>query len=213
MAITVYGVAVSPFVRKVVLLLEELGMSFEHHKFTPLNKPENFTDINPVGKIPALTDGDLTLAESSVICEYLNDKYAEGRFLPSDPALKAKARWLQSYADSQLITTVTTIFFETVVKPKFLGEQADEERMNDIRENQLPPMLDFLESEAPESGYIVGDQLSLADIAIATHFINGKYAKIQVDAEKWPKLAAYLDRILSLECFKKRIADDLTMFG
>lgn len=212
MAITIHGVCASPFVRKVMVVAETIGVEYDNNVFSPLAKPDNYTDISPLGKIPALSDGDLNLADSSIICDYLNNKYGNNELYPTDPALRAKALWFEEYADTKLVETLGNVFFERLVRVKFKQEPADEEKVADIIDNKLPGIQDYLESSLPESGFIVGE-MTIADVAIATQFINAGYVQYKVDAEKWPKLAAYVDMLLSQPCFQKRMAQDQALFS
>ncbi|MNJ64433.1 Stringent starvation protein A [compost metagenome] len=76
MTLTVYGAPLSPFVRKVRLCLLEKALDYQLEMVMPFNPPDWYLQLNPLGRIPALRDGDLTLADSSVICQYLEDAYA-----------------------------------------------------------------------------------------------------------------------------------------
>lgn len=212
MAITIYGVCASPFVRKVFVMAETLGLEFDNVAFSPVNKPDNYEQISPLGKIPALTDGELTLADSSVICDYLNNQYGNNELYPADPAIRAKVLWFEEYADSKLLELLGGIFFERLIKPKFKQLPPDEDKINDIITNQLPLAQDYLEANLPDKGFIV-DNLSIADIAIGTQYINAGYVQYRVDAQRWPKLAAYISMLIAQPCFVKRMAEDAKLFG
>jgi len=69
MSVTLYGVPLSPFVRKVRLCLQEKGLDYQLETVMPFTPPDWYYAINPLGRIPALKDGDCTLADSSVICQ------------------------------------------------------------------------------------------------------------------------------------------------
>ena len=71
MAMLLYGASASPFVRKVRVVLAEKGLAYEREDLIPINVSPEFRKISPLGKIPALRDGERTLADSSVICAYL----------------------------------------------------------------------------------------------------------------------------------------------
>ncbi|MFT4929049.1 MAG: glutathione S-transferase [Phenylobacterium sp.] len=212
MSMTLYGICVSPYVRKVYVVAEKLGLEFDNVPFTPFNKPDNFNDISPLGKMPLLVDGDLTLADSSIICDYLVNQYGNNEFYPTDPATRGKALWFEEYADTKLVEVLGGLFYERVLAPKFTQDPTNQDRVDDILTNLLPPVQDYLESNLPDTGFILGE-MSIADIAITTHFINASYAQYQVDGEKWPKLAAYIAMMLALPCFAKRMAEDAKVFS
>lgn len=100
MSITVYGGPFSPFVRKVLIVLEHKALDFELNALSPFPPSEELLAINPKGQIPAFTDGDLKLGDSTVICEYLEDQYPQRSLRPSDARDRARARWLEEYCDT-----------------------------------------------------------------------------------------------------------------
>ncbi len=78
----VHGVHGSPFVRKVLITLELKGLEYEMVTQMPFTGDEDYKKLNPLGKIPTLVDGDLTLGDSKVICRYLESAYPDVPFLP-----------------------------------------------------------------------------------------------------------------------------------
>ncbi len=84
MSLTLYGAPLSPFVRKVRLLLAEKGLDYQLEAIAPFGQPAWYREISPLGRIPALRDGDLALADSSVICQYLEERYPEPPNLQGD---------------------------------------------------------------------------------------------------------------------------------
>ena len=86
--------------------------------------------------------------------------------------------------------------------PRFLGRPGDIEAAKQAELNDLPPILDYLEETVPgEGGYLVGDRLTLADIAVAGPFANFRHTKTRVDPERYPRTVAYVDRILARPSF------------
>jgi glutathione S-transferase len=93
---------------------------------------------------------------------------------------------------------VGKIFFNRIVAPRFMGRPGDEEVAAACERDELPPVLDYLEKVVPgDAGYLVGDALTLADIAVASPFVNFRHAGARVDAERYPRTVAYIDRILA----------------
>ncbi len=96
MSVTLYGVPLSPFVRKVRLCLQEKGLDYQLETVMPFTPPDWYYAINPLGRIPALKDGDCTLADSSVICQYLEEVYPATPTLYGDSAqARGQVRWLE----------------------------------------------------------------------------------------------------------------------
>ncbi|OUL44645.1 glutathione S-transferase [Pseudomonas aeruginosa] len=131
MSLTLYGAPLSPFVRKVRLLLAEKGLDYQLEAIAPFGQPAWYREISPLGRIPALRDGDLALADSSVICQYLEERYPEPPNLQGDaPAGRAAVRWLEKYADYEIAPLATlTIFRNRILKPA-MGQACEE---NDVR--------------------------------------------------------------------------------
>lgn len=213
----ILGSFVSPFVRKVSLALEFKGLPYEQDHVTPLNLPDGFRRMSPLGKIPAFVDDAVELCDSSIICQYLEDRYPEKPLYPKDPALAAKARWLEEYADTKLLEVLgPPLFFERFVKPRFLKQPVDEARVAQNLETGIPPVMDYLESVAPEDGYLVGPDPTIADLAVPSFFVNAKLVGWDVDGRRWPKLAAYLARVFATPFWASRIATEqsaLAAFG
>jgi glutathione S-transferase len=96
--IVLHGNSASPYVRKVLAVLALKSLPYEQTQQMPFSKDAEFQKISPLGKIPALQDGDLSLCDSTVICEYLEDTYRNVRVYPENIKDKAKARWLEELA-------------------------------------------------------------------------------------------------------------------
>ncbi|MDX1695630.1 MAG: glutathione S-transferase family protein [Ketobacteraceae bacterium] len=201
MTISIYGAALSPFVRKVRVIAREKQLDYEHIHIDPFRKPDDYRELSPFGRIPALKDGDKVLADSGVIACYLESQYPEPALYPTDPYLKAKALWFEKFGDYELAPVATFGVFRNRVVMRLMGNACDEDLVAECLENKLPPLLDYLEKELGDSEYIVDNQFSVADISIATHFVNLSLGGEKIVSDKWPKSAAYVDRILSRPSF------------
>ena len=192
----VYGVPISPFVRKVLVACAAKGLEFEHKPEMPGSDDPEFRAASPIGKVPALKDGDLQVSDSSVILDYLEEKYPEVALRPASPELRARSRWYEEWADTKLVEACGPFFFERVVK-KVFGDTSppDEARLEDIAANTAPEVLGYLESQAPESGFMFGEELGVADIALLSPMITGEYGGFVISADDYPRTAAYRDRI------------------
>ncbi len=206
--ITVYGVQLSPFVRKVLISLDILAVDYTLKAVNIFDLPEEFKRISPLGKVPVLDDDGFTIPDSTVICQYLNEKYASNKLYPVELKARTKVRWLEEYADTKLISVLgIPLFFERLVKPKFLKQQTDEQRVEENIKHYIPPVLDYLESVLPEAGFVC-ETLSVADVTIGSFFLNASYADYEVDRGRWPKLASYVARVYQQPVFQKYIESD-----
>lgn len=196
----IIGSFVSPYVRKVLACMNLKGLDYEVDPITPFFGNDEFERLSPLRRIPVLIDGDLKIGDSSVICAYLDETCGTHSLLPADPKDRARARWLEEYADTRLGDVfIWGLFYQKVVRPAVWGEAPDETRVARTLTEALPRELDYLEEQVPESGFLFGE-IGLADIAIATFFRNGAYAGFEPDTRRWPKVAAFVDRVLTHEC-------------
>ena len=206
MALIVYGGSLSPFVRKVCVVMAEKGVEFTVENVNPFAPPREFLTISPLKRIPVLRDTDQpepnTLSDSSVICDYLEHKFPNPPLYPKDPFLRARALWYEEYADSILAQTIGPgLFFQRVVK-KMMKQQPDEALCAATMTEKLPPLFDYLEKEIGDREYFVGNAFSIADVTVGTMLVNFDHAGETVDAKRWPKLAAYGQRIHARPSFK-----------
>ena len=211
---TLYGISASPFVRKVRVALEEKGIAYEHDPVIPVNVSAEYKKISPLGKVPAYKDGDRTLADSSVIIAYLERVQPQPALYPSDPYEFARALWFEEYGDSTLVAvTGPKIFVHRVVNPKFFNQKGDEAVVQKAITEELPPLFNYLEGEVGEGGVVAGTRFSIGDIGLVTHFVNLKFAGVGVDANRWPKLARYVDHVMARPSFKKFIDEEAPLFS
>lgn len=199
--IRIIGSYVSPYVRKVLACLNLKGLDFEIDPITSFYANDEFTKLSPLRRIPALIDGDVQLCDSSVICAYIDEAYPGPSLMPADPRDRARARWLEEYADTRLGDLfIWGLFYQKCVHHLVWGEPGDEARIARTLSSDLPESLDYLETELPQAGFLFG-QIGIADVAIATFFQNGIYAEFEVDPARWPKCAAFVERALDHPAF------------
>jgi glutathione S-transferase len=204
----------SPFVRKAYVALTEKGISFEHEQVIPFGVSPEYRKISPLGKIPAYQDGDKTLADSSVIIAYLEKIHPLPALYPSDPYDYARALWFEEFGDGGLAPVLgTKVFFPKVIAPRFFKQEPNLAEIQKVVDTEIPPLFDYLEGEIGDKEYLVGNKFSIADIGVATIFVNYAYAGYGVDAKRWPKLAAYINRILSRPSFKGVIDKEKAALG
>ncbi|WP_223276256.1 glutathione S-transferase family protein [Sphingomonas daechungensis] len=90
------------------------------------------------------------------------------------------------------------MFFNRIVGPRFIGIPGDQDAADLAERSELPPILDYIERVAPEGdGYLVGDSLTVADISVASPFVNLRHLRTELDESRYPKTIAYVQRILS----------------
>ncbi len=197
----IIGSYVSPYVRKVLACMHLKGLAYEIDPITPFFGDEEFTRLSPLRRIPVLVRGDLVLTDSTVICAWLDEEYPGRPLLPASPADRARARWLEEYADTRLGDVfIWGLFYQKCVHPAVWGEPGDQARIAKTLAEDVPAALDYLEGQLPALGFLYGG-IGLADIAIASFFRNAAYAGFEADAGRWPCTAGFVERALAHPCF------------
>ncbi len=187
-----WGTLRSTFSSKTKVVLEEKGLAYrvEREKIGDIwKKTPEVLAKNPLGKVPWIDDGDLRVYDSTVINEYLDERYPDPALLPGDPLERARVRALENYGDEIVLSgPLPKIWMPWWSKP----EQRNEEDMAQGRETLKQRALPFLEKTLDGRDYLAGD-FSLADapyMAVAM--------VLQVDGmslDDFPNFAAYLDRL------------------
>ena len=201
--VRIVGSPISPYVRKVLVCLETKGIAYEIDPIIPFFGDDRFTKLSPLRRIPVYQDEQVTLADSSVICQYLEDRHPDPCFYPRDLVQRARARWLEELADTWIGDVfIWRLFNQVAIRPRVWGEQTDEALVAKTLAEDVPAVLAYLEGELPAEGWIFGD-FSIADASIASFFRNAAFARFRVDAARWPRTAAFVERALGTPAFRK----------
>jgi glutathione S-transferase len=164
-----YGANVCPFVHRTRLVLAEKGLSYEYVAVDLRNKPDWYYDVLPTGKVPLLLHQEQQIWESDIICHYLEEAFPTPALLPSDPLGRARARLWVSWASDTLIP----LYYQ------LLRGQDTEER--EAVKERLTAALARLDKALQEGPWLLGEQLSLADLELYPWF------------ERWGVLEHYRD--------------------
>jgi glutathione S-transferase len=208
----VYGITLSPFVRKLMAYGAEKGMALELKNTFPGSDDAEFREASPFGKIPGFRDGDFAISDSSAIIAYLEAKHPEPSLIPTEPEARARTVWYDEFADTVLVPVMVKLFFNRIVAG-MMGREGDLAAADAAERDDLPPILAYLESVMPASGFLVEDRLTLADLAVASPFVNIAHAGHVLDAKAYPKAAAYLGAIHARPSFAPVIAAEKKMLG
>jgi glutathione S-transferase len=200
--VRIIGSYISPYVRKVLVTLAVKGVPYEIDPIIPFMGDDRFSALSPLRRIPVLIDDRVTLSDSSVICQYLEDRYPEPSLYPADVADRARARWLEEFADTRMGDVfIWRLFNQVAIRPFVWGEQTDEALVAKTLAEDVPAVLDYLEAQAPADGFFFGP-LSIADVAVAVFFRNAAFARFRIDAARWPRTAALVERVLATPPFQ-----------
>src|SRR2546425_10630552 len=163
--VRVIGSYVSPYVRKVLVFLDIKGVPYAIDPIVPFMGDDRFSKLSPVRRIPVLLDDSVTLSDSSVICQYLEDRYPDPALYPPDVAERARARWLEEFADTRMGEVfIWQLFNQVTIRPHLWGEQTDQVLLAKTLTEDIPEVLEYLEGELPLDGFLFGN-LSIADIS------------------------------------------------
>jgi len=199
----IVGSLISPYVRKVLACCEIKRVAYRVDPLVPFYGNERFEALSPLRRIPVFRDDRTTIADSSVICQYLEDRYPEPRLYPAEPAAAARTRWFEEYADTRMGDVfVWRLFNEAVIAPSVWGKPRDLESIARTLEHEVPEVLRYLERQLPSDGFVLGE-LSIADISIAAFLRNAIWARFEVDARLWPRTAGLVQRVFALPAFRR----------
>ena len=203
-----YSGPLSLFTAKVRIALAEKGLAYEHDPMVPFGVSAEYKRKHPLAKIPCLEADGRPLPDSSAICAYLEKIQPAPALYPSDPYDYARAIWYEEFADAGLINGAVAFFQQRVLQPLFFKKPGDEALVQKAANETLPPLFDYLEQELGGNDYLVGNRFTIADLAVGSILVNFRHGKGEIDAKRWPKLAAYVERIHARPSFKGLIEED-----
>ncbi|WBA10441.1 glutathione S-transferase [Salinivibrio kushneri] len=189
--------------QRIVWLLESLAIPYQlvRHQRDPKTKlaPRELKKIHSLGKAPVIEDGDVVIAESGAIIEYLIDKYGDGTLTPSTDEEKALYRYWMHYAEGSLMPPlVMSLIFSKIPKspmPFFIRPIA-RKLMKGVTEQFLAPQLRdhfaMIDSHLAKHTWLCGDTLTAADIQMSFPLLA---ARKQLDAQKHANILRYLERV------------------
>jgi glutathione S-transferase len=187
--LTLYDDVFSPYARKVRIALYEKGVPFE--RVRALHGDCNRTDflhVNPRAEVPAIVDDGFSLFDSTIICEYLEDRHPEPPLYPRDPKLRAGCRLLEDLADTQLDAALYAV---AVVE---MGRHESDAALHETTRRDLGRLCDELEARLGDEEFFCGG-FSLADIAIAPHLVAAMFLGFPLDPARTPSLAGWMERV------------------
>jgi RNA polymerase-associated protein len=179
-----YSGTTCPFSQRCRLVLFEKGMDFEIKDVDLFNKPEEIAVMNPYAQVPILVERELTLYESNIINEYIDERFPHPQLMPADPVMRARARLFLFNFERELFVHVQTLENSN-------NQKAIEKARLQIRDRltQLAPIL-------LKSKYMLGDDFSMLDVAIAPLLWRLDHYEIELPKSAAP-LMKFAERIFS----------------
>ena len=177
---------------RILWLMEELGLPYTIIPFKlgdPAMRAPDYLKLNPMGRVPTLVDGDVTLFESGAIVQYLLARHAGGRFAP-DPASADFPRYLQwlHYAEGMIMPPVNTIIVETILLPPDRRNQVNVDRATKL----LSRMLTAVDTALEGQEFLAG---SFSGADIMTGHACTVASRLGADISDKPNVAAYIARL------------------
>lgn len=197
----VFGSTLSPYVRKVMVAGAEKGLALELRPGGIGQGGDEFAAASPFRKMPAFKDEDFLISDSSAIVAYLEAKFPEPALIPAEPRARARTIWYDEFADTLMMGAGSAIFGNRFVRPRVLKQPCDHDAADAAEREALPPLLDYLEGVIPDSGFLVDDRLTLADIAVASPFATLACIGVGVDGNRWPRAAGCVAAMLARPSF------------
>ncbi len=201
--------------QRVLWLLEELGVEYEIRKYqrdavTMLAPPE-LMRVHPLGKSPVITDGDITVAESGAIVEYLVEAYGEGKFVPASgtPQRRQYTYWLHYAEGTAMPPLLMKLIFDRIKSAKmpFFAKPIAKAIADNVLASFVGPnlnrQLDFMEAELGKSEWFAGSEFSAADIQMSFP-LEAAHQRAGLNASR-PKLTEFLKKIHARPAYKKAL--------
>lgn len=186
-------------------MLAEKQLEYKLDPVSPFAPPPDFEKISPLKRIPVLRDDsegpDAVIPDSSAICAYLEKKHPAPPLYPAQPFAFGKALWFEEYADSDFVAVTGGGMFRPVVVSKLMQKHPDLAMAEDTWMTKVPRFLNYFEEQLAGKDYLVGNSYSIADIAVASPFVNVAHCGYAPEEKKYPNLRRFLQRILARPSF------------
>jgi len=201
--------------QRVLWALEELGVAYEIKRYERDHNtnlaPASFKEVHPLGKFPVISDGDITVAESGAIIEYLCQAYGEGRFIPTSntQAYRQYVYWLHFAEGSLMPQLVFKLVLDKIknnAKPFFVKPIANaivKQVMSGYVGPNITSNFDFIENHLKNNDWFAGEQFSGADIQMS--FPLEAWASKNVTNQNYPYVLAYVKRFQARAAYQKAL--------
>ena len=204
---TLHHLWLSPFCRKVRIVLAEKGLDFEVKVEKVWQRREEFLRLNPAGSVPVLVEPDgAVIAESWVICEYLDEVYPDPPLIGATPAERAETRRLVAWFDGKFHHEVTDNLLTEKLDKRFMGMGGPDSAAIRAGHANIPTHLEYIGYLCERRTWLSGGGLSLADAAAAAHISALDYLG-DVPWEEHPAAKDWYVRIKSRPSFRPLLQD------
>ncbi|MCE8513817.1 glutathione S-transferase family protein [Ruegeria pomeroyi] len=206
-----FHVPLSPFCRKVRLLLAEKKIEVELVEERYWEGDPDFLRRNPAGKVPVIKLDGKMLAESGAICEYIEETRPEPPLMPKDVDGRYEVRRLVSWFDDKFHNEVTANLLYERVNKKVTGQGYPDSRNVKAGAKAIKYHLDYMAWLLDHRRWLAGDQMTLADFAAAAHLSSLDYIS-DVDWNRSQVVKDWYAKIKSRPSFRSILADQIPGF-
>jgi glutathione S-transferase len=201
-----YHMPLSPFCRKVRLVLAEKKIEVELLQEKPWERRMDFLRLNPAAEVPVLKIDDLVLCDSNAIVEYLEEAYPDPALLPGSPEQRAEARRLAAWFDGKFHNEVTANLLYERVNKKLARSGYPESGKIKAGRQHIKYHLDYIGWLMEHRKWLAGDKLTIADFTAAAHLSCLDYVN-DVDWARNAGLHEWYSKIKSRPAFRSILAD------
>ncbi len=206
---TLHHFWLSPFCRKVRVVLAEKGLDFEMKVENLWQRRPEFLALNPAGDVPVLIEEDgRALADSAAIAEYLEEIVPLPPLIPGDAGARAEVRRLVQWFDVKFHREVTENLVGEKIMKRFLRAGAPDSRAIRAGRHNIHTHLDYIAWLAERRPWLAGDDFSLADVAAAAHVSAVDYLG-DVPWAEHPESKDWYARVKSRPSFRAVLADHI----
>lgn len=199
----------SPYSRKVRVVLKEKQLDFELELEKVWERRPDFLALNPAGLVPVLIEHDgRVLAESSAICEYLDEVYPSRPLIGFDPTSRAETRRLVAWFDNKFGAEVADPLVHEKVMRRLMGQGGPDSGTIRAALHNLHIHLDYVEYLSERRKYLAGDDFGLADIAAAAHLSCVDYLG-DVPWEDYPLAKEWYAKVKSRPSLRPLLGDHI----
>ncbi len=188
--IKLYSDGHCPDCHRTRIVLAEKELPVTTIEVEAANPPADFLELNPYGKLPTVVDRDIVFFESSVVNEYLDERYPHPPLKPGSPAERAQMRMAVLQLERELYA-----LYADMQNPRKKKEAS----------KKLTSYLESLNTYLARQEYFIGEQYTLADVALAP--ILWRLPSLGVDTAKWGNLEAYMDRLFERPAFQRSLSE------
>ena len=206
-----YHYPLSPFCRKVRLVLAEKKIEVDLVEERYWEQSSEFLRRNPAGKVPILRVDGKTMTESTPICEYLDEMHPEPKLIPSDPQHRYEVRRLVAWFDDKFHTEVTTNLLYERVHKKVTGQGFPDSKNVKAGAKTIKFHLDYMNWLLEHRRWLAGDTMTMADFAAAAQLSTLDYIS-DVDWNRSSVVKDWYAKIKSRPAFRGILADQIPGF-